>query len=245
MTKIAFISDIHGNFDALLAVMTALKEEACDLTLCLGDIVGYGPSPCECVDFIRQNNIQAVLGNHDEYVTLLMDTRVERLREDIRIAVEWTQSQLPMDALKWLSRLPFEMAAEDVFTFIHGSFAPGKWGYCLDEGTFAANFKNQEAQLAFCGHSHSPLIGIDRPGGTPVVDYIRHCKLPENEKIMINVGSVGQPRDRDPRACAVTYVVETRELKLHRVEYDIAVVQEKIKAAGLPEKFAQRLEVGR
>lgn len=245
MTKIAFISDIHGNFDALQAVMAALKDEACDLTLCLGDIVGYGPCPCECVDYIRQNNIQAVLGNHDEYVTLLMDPRLDRLREDIRIAVQWTQSQLPMDALKWLAQLPFEMAAEEYFTFIHGSFAPGKWGYCLDEGTFAANFKNQKAQLAFCGHSHSPLVGIDRPDATPIVDYIRHCRLPEDEKIMVNVGSVGQPRDRDPRACAVTYVVETRELKLHRVEYDIAAVQEKIQAAGLPEKFAQRLEVGR
>lgn len=245
MTKIAFISDIHGNFTALQAVMAALKGEACDLTLCLGDIVGYGPCPRECVDYIRQNNIQTVLGNHDEYVTLLMDPRLDRLREDIRVAIEWTQSQLSMDALKWLAQLPFEMAADDYFTFIHGSFAPGKWGYCLDEGTFAANFKYQTAKLAFCGHNHSPLVGIDRPGAMPVVDYIRHCKLPDEEKIMVNVGSVGQPRDRDPRACAVTYVVETRELKLHRIEYDIAAVQEKIRAAGLPEKFAQRLEVGR
>ena len=125
MTKIAFISDIHGNFEALQAVMTALKEEACDLTVCLGDIVGYGPCPSECVDYIRQNNIQAVLGNHDEYVTLLMDPHVERLREEIRIAIEWTQAQLSMDDLKWLAMLPFEMAAEDFFTIIHGSFAPG------------------------------------------------------------------------------------------------------------------------
>ncbi len=174
-----------------------------------------------------------------------MDPRVERLREEIQIAIGWTQSQLSMDALYWLAKLPFEMACEDEFVCVHGSFMPGKWGYCLDEATFAANFKYQQAQLAFCGHSHSPLIGIDQPEQTPVVDYIRPGTVVDNFKVMINVGSVGQPRDRDPRACAAIYELETRKIKLIRVEYDIAKVQEKIREVGLPEKFALRLEVGR
>lgn len=128
---------------------------------------------------------------------------------------------------------------------LHSSFAHGRWAYCMDEASFAANFLQQPCQLAFCGHSHSPLIGIDMPNAQPFVDFIRPYTLPTDHKIMVNVGSVGQPRDHDPRACACTYVLETRQLELIREPYDIEMAQNKIYMARLPEKFATRLEVGR
>jgi len=244
MTKIGFISDIHGNIDALQAVLTRLEQCGCGMVFCLGDIVGYGAGPSECIKLIREREIPAVMGNHDEYVTLLMDPGVEKLREDVRQAIYWTQSNLSMDDLRWLASLPMRIETEE-FTVLHASFHTVKWAYCLDEATFTANFKLQTMPLAFCGHSHSPLLGIEVPDDTPYVDYIRKTIIKPDLKYMINVGSVGQPRDRDPRASAVTYNLESRELELLRVEYDIAAAQARIRAAGLPEKFAVRLQEGR
>ncbi|MGI5922582.1 MAG: metallophosphoesterase family protein [Lentisphaeria bacterium] len=245
MTKLGFISDIHGNIDALEAVLARLDKEGCELILCLGDIVGYGAAPEQCVNLIREREMHCVLGNHDEYVTLLMDPRVERLRDEVRHSVAWTQAQLSMDNLKWLAKLSNQIDAE-LFGLCHGAYGPNPWAYCLDEETFKRNFQHQPCQLAFCGHSHKPLIAVDLPDrDLPMVDYIRHCKVPEDNKVMINIGSVGQPRDNDPRACAVIYDADNRELQLIRVEYDIEAAQKKIRAASLPERFAARLAIGR
>jgi len=243
MTKIGFISDIHGNVEALQAVLAKLDQLGCDKIFSLGDIVGYGANPSECIKIIRERGLPAVMGNHDEYVTLLMDPGVEKLREEIQQAIYWTQNNLSMDELRWLANLPMRIETDD-FTVLHASFHTIRWAYCLDEATFAANFKQQNVYLAFCGHSHSPLLGMEVPNETPYVDYIRKTVLKPGLKYMINVGSVGQPRDRDPRACAVIYDLESNELELLRIEYDIAAAQAKIRAAGLPEKFAIRLQEG-
>lgn len=249
MTKLAIISDIHSNIDAFQSVLKHIDEVGADMIINLGDIVGYGPCPNECMSLIHEREIQSVLGNHDEYVTLIMDPRVEKLRDEIRKVVEWTQCQLSMDDLKWLSKLPMRMDAE-YFEILHASYSPVRWAYCLDETTFATNFQFQTANLAFCGHSHSPLIAIDSPeGGTPIVDYIRgeshKIKLPEDRKIMVNVGSVGQPRDRDPRSCVVFYELEKRELWLDRVPYDLEKAKQRFIDANLPERFGERIMQGR
>ena len=247
MTRIAFISDIHSNIDALRSVLAHIDKVGADVTVCLGDIVGYGGAPAECLHLIQEREIQTVMGNHDEYVTLIMDPRVEKLRPEIRQAVEWTQMQLSMDDLKWLSKLPMRMNAED-FEVLHSSYAPGRWAYCLDEPTFAKNFDHQEISLAFCGHSHSPLFGFRDDNGLLLLDYIRNAsrktRIPEHAKTMINVGSVGQPRDKDPRACVVFYEMENKELWMDRIDYDIEAAREKILAAKLPQKFADRLLLG-
>ena len=247
MTKIAFISDIHSNIDALQSVLAHIDKVGADVILCLGDIVGYGGAPKQCLDLIRERDIQTVMGNHDEYVTLIMDPRVERLRPEIRQAIEWTQAQLSMDDLKWLSNLDMRMAADE-FEILHASYAPPRWAYCLDEPTFARNFEHQTKQLAFCGHSHSPLFGFQMENGDPLLDYIRNAsrktKIDGKFKTMVNVGSVGQPRDKDPRACVVFYEMEQKELWMDRVEYDIEAARAKIMDAKLPQKFADRLLVG-
>ncbi len=245
MTKIGFFSDVHANWEALTAILKRLDDEQCDQLVCLGDIVGYGASPSECLHLIQEREIPCVMGNHDEYVTMLMNPAFDHLRDEIKKSIEWTQAQLSMDDLKWLSKLPMRIELEDVFIALHSSFAAGKWSYCLDEATFAANFARQPCQLAFCGHSHSPLIGIEMPGHQPFVDFIRPYTVPDDHKVMVNVGSVGQPRDRDPRACACTYILETRRLELIREPYDVEMAQNKIYMARLPDKFGLRLQVGR
>ncbi len=245
MTRIAFISDIHSNIDALLAVFAHIEKVGADVTLCLGDIVGYGPCPSECLHEIQNREIQCVLGNHDEYVTLLMDPRVEKLRPDIKQVVEWTQMQLSMDDLKWLSKLPMQMAADD-FSILHSSFAPTRWSYCIDERTFLINFIHQPCQLAFCGHSHSPLLGMDMAPNEPQLDFYEKPKvIPTDRKVMVNVGSVGQPRDRNPKACVVFYEMETRQVRLDRVPYDTEKAKERFIAAKLPERFGQRICMGK
>ena len=245
MTRIAFISDIHSNYEALTAMLARLDREGYDMLICLGDIVGYGANPNECVSLIREREIPCALGNHDEYVTLLMDPSIGKLREDIQHAISWTQAQLSMDALKWLAMLPKSLEVEGEFIALHSSFAAGRWAYCRNEESFAANFERQPCRLAFCGHSHTPLIGVEVPGYAPFVDFIHDGPIPQTGKVMVNVGSVGQPRDHNPYSCACIYELETGNLQLIRERYDIAAAQAKIRAAGLAERFALRLGVGR
>lgn len=245
MTRIALISDIHANLEALTAVNADIKNTGADMTVCLGDIVGYGPDPAACVDFIRANDIQTVMGNHDEYVTLLMDPRIDRLRDEVKASIEWTQSKLSMDDLTWLAKLPYRMDA-DIFSITHGSYSPrNHFAYCRDEESFAENFTGQTSQLAFCGHSHRPLVGIQTPDGRIFVDYIRDGELPADGKVMVNIGSLGQPRDENPCACVVYYDLETRHVALRRISYDFHTTMQKIMRSPLPEKFAKRLELGK
>ena len=249
MTKIAFISDIHGNLQALQTVLQRIDQHDFDMILCLGDIVGYGANPKECLQLVREREIPCVLGTHDEYVTIygMPGSQVERLRAEVQQVVAWTQSVLSMGELRWLAKLPRFLEAEE-FTICHSSFVPKAWTYCMTEDTFALNFHYQDVGLAFCGHSHSPMIGFDQgDDAQPYVDFIQPQELPEviDHKIMVNVGSVGQPRDMDPRACFVSYEVETRHLELVRVEYDIEGAQAAIREAGLPERFAARLGLGK
>ena len=150
-----------------------------------------------------------------------------------------------MDDLRWLSQRPRIIDAE-AFAMIHSSFSrKSRWAYCVDEHTVMENFQDQTYALAFCGHSHQPLIGYDQTPELPMVDFIRDVTLPSDAKIMVNVGSVGQPRDGDNRACACTYVLETRRLELLREPYDVEMAQNKIYMARLPDKFGLRLQVGR
>ena len=193
---------------------------------------------------IREREIDCVLGNHDHYVTLLMDARLERLRPDVRQAVEWTQAALPMEDLRWLAELPRRLDYEEL-TIVHGSFGPKPWAYLVNEAALAENFKHQDVPLGFCGHSHVPMLSYNREADAPFIHYFENGPLPDESRVIVNVGAVGQPRDHDPRAACVIYELESRTLHLVRVPYDIAETQELMRQAGLPEKFITRLELGR
>lgn len=244
--RLAFISDIHGNLEALSAVLKEIDAASVDGIYCLGDVVGYGANPAECLELVQKNCAKCILGNHDEYVSSFDDSGYRRLRDDVKKSIAWTQSQLKFEDLNWFLKLP--MTAEvGGCTLIHSSFAPQRWSYCFDANAFYMNFKYQKVPLAFCGHSHYPMIGVDlNPGEMPYLDDLRPgTKIPNVGKVMVNVGSVGQPRDYDSRACFVVYDTDEQLVKMHRVEYDIAAAQKKIADAGLPEVFARRLSIGR
>ena len=233
MTRIAFISDIHANLEALNAVLQEIDTHGADMIICLGDVVGYGPNPKECIDVIRSREIPTIKGNHDDYCSMLFEADItKRLRDDIKTSIEWTQTQL-------------SLASDEDFNLIHGSNTPNHYNYCRDEETIKLNFEYQQYPLCFCGHSHSPLIGVDRGAELPYVDYIRKQTIKPDAKVLVNVGSVGQPRDGDPRATIVYYEFEEHALAISRIPYNFKITQEKIRAANLPEKFAARLAVGK
>ena len=246
MTRIAFISDIHANLEALNAVLQEIDTHGADMIICLGDVVGYGPNPKECIDVIRSREIPTIKGNHDDYCSMLFEADItKRLRDDIKTSIEWTQTQLTFDDIDWLAKLPESLASDEDFNLIHGSNTPNHYNYCRDEETIKLNFEYQQYPLCFCGHSHSPLIGVDRGEELPYVDYIRKQTVKPDAKVLVNVGSVGQPRDGDWRAAFAVFSPKEALVQLYRVEYDIATTQQKIIDAGLPQRLADRLAVGR
>jgi len=242
--KVGVFGDVHANLPALRAVLAALDEAGCDELICTGDVVGYGPSPAECIAVLRERGVACVLGNHDKYVTLIMDPALDRLDPDTRAVIDWTQSVLSMDDLRWLAELPLRLDFEG-FCVVHGSLGRRRWQYLVDERALAEHFAHQKKPLAFSGHSHLPIIGLQAPDRPPRMTFLKKGPLPRNVKVVINPGSVGQPRDRDPRAACVVYDADEHFIQPLRVEYDIAQTQELMRKAGLPERFIKRLAEGR
>ncbi len=241
--KIGVISDIHGNLQAFEAVLAALQTENVGRILCAGDVVGYGANPLKCIELVRRHRIICVRGNHDDMVA--HDGREKKLRPDVRQTIAWTRDRLPDEAIDWLGKLPMQTQYAGI-EILHAShvFRP-QWQYVLDKCSLIANFLFQRGAIAFNGHTHVPFVGIHNRGAEPRLARIQDFKLPEKSRYLINVGSVGQPRDRNPEACYATFDTRERHLRLHRVKYDIDTAAQAIRAAALPEFFATRLEVGR
>ncbi|OGV74709.1 MAG: hypothetical protein A3K18_15165 [Lentisphaerae bacterium RIFOXYA12_64_32] len=244
MPKIGIIGDIHANLIALQSVLDVLDKEGCLSLVCTGDIVGYGPAPADCIRLVRERKIACVLGNHDHYVTMIMDPRVEELREDIRTTVKWTQNLLAMNDLKWLAQLPVQLDLEH-FSVVHGAFGPKRWTYLKNESSLAYNFEHQKVALAFCGHSHVPLISYPRDAAPPHLTYFRTKTKIDKPKTIINVGAVGQPRDHDPRAACGVFDTDERTVRPIRVPYDIVKCQTLMRELSLPAAFIDRLSEGR
>lgn len=241
--KIGFISDIHANFKALQAVLAALAEEDCVKILCCGDIVGYGPAPKTCLEIIREGNIPCVRGNHDDM--MLSISQAADLRKDVRESLQWTHAQLSTDEREWLGTLPM-FRDYPPFSIVHSSnvLSP-PWLYAIDVKGVMANFLFQRRQVTFNGHSHVPMLATHERGQRPLINRFSKAVLAHQYRYLLNVGSVGQPRDRDPRASYAVYDTTDGAVYLRRVEYDIAATQAAIRTAGLPEKLATRLEQGR
>lgn len=239
--RYGIIADIHGNLDALEVVLKDIKEQQCTHVVCLGDIVGYGANPKECLDIIRAMNIPTVKGNHDEYIGV--DENPDGFNDAAAEAVTWSRAQLTEDDRKYLRELKyFRLVAN--FSIVHATLdAPGRWGYVFDKLEAASSFTYQNTQVCFFGHTHVPVAFI-RDTGVRGGKYSRF-RVEPGRKYFVNVGSVGQPRDGDPRAAYVVYDIPQQTIELRRLDYDIAAAQKKIRAAGLPERLADRLEHGR
>ncbi len=240
--KLGIFGDIHANLPALEAVYATLKKEKCHKLVSTGDIVGYGPHPCECIDFMMKHKIESVCGNHDEYT--LLGSKGVQINKDARAVIEWTRSIIEYKHLKWLSELPNKIKIAGV-EIIHASHIPTKkWAYLINEENISKSFEFQQSKVSFSGHTHLPMIATHIDGFDDKIRPLKSCKLYGGDKFMINVGSVGQPRDKNRKSCAVTYDTKTREIKVFRVAYDQSTVLESMKELGFSNFLINRLKKG-
>jgi diadenosine tetraphosphatase ApaH/serine/threonine PP2A family protein phosphatase len=239
----AIIGDVHGNVDALWATLDVLDRLEVEDIICAGDLVGYGGAPSECIDLIRGRGIRCVKGNHDAYV-VRPESMSAAVREDAANVISWTRSALSVEQLEWLDALPVFLECMD-FQVTHASNQPyPEWHYILSPRRAAMHFLFQKKPLSFTAHSHVPLLGMHQPGHHLSLELFRNLILPDNVSVMVGVGAVGQPRDQDPRACAMLYDTVKRSVSILRVKYDVPAAQKRIREAGLPESLAIRLEWG-
>ncbi|MGB9682580.1 MAG: metallophosphoesterase family protein [bacterium] len=242
--KIAVISDIHGNLEALNTVLECLEKDI-EKIICLGDIVGYGPNPKECCDIIREKDIYSLCGNHD--AACFDDSLIDYFNPYAREAIIWTRFQLTDEYVSFLKGLPFEGFLHG-FRVVHG--APGSpFDYIMTSSDAREAFLSFGEDLCFIGHSHI-MEFYEQKKGHPLVRQLplrnqQELVIEDDKRYIINVGSVGQPRDRDPRAGYIVYDTEAKVIKAYRVEYRIDIVQRKMQLKGLPPILWERLELGR
>ncbi len=240
--RVLVISDIHANLTALEAVLADAGEV--EATWCLGDLVGYGPDPNECVERIRGlPNLVCLLGNHDAAALNQID--VDAFNSEARSSLNWVKGTLSADNLDYIQHLP-EVTEVDQVTLAHGSPRNPIWEYILDPRTAHRNLDYFQTPFCFVGHTHLPIIYQFNTALTVVT-----VMAPEagdahtlTARAMANPGSVGQPRDHDPRACYAIFETSEALWEMHRVVYDIEGVQQRIRKAGLPLKHALRLTEG-
>ncbi|MBU3933542.1 metallophosphatase family protein [bacterium] len=234
--------DIHANLEALDAVLAALAGERIDRYLCLGDIVGYGANPRECIAEIKKIDAPTIAGNHDWAAVGLFD--IAYFNPAAKAAVLWTRQNLAYEDKEFLKNLDL-IHREEELTLVHASLQnPGQFEYILDISSAARTFELLRTRLCFIGHSHAPLIFI-KEGENYSFTFQAKVKLKASRMYIINAGSVGQPRDADPRASYVVYDSESEDVEIKRVPYDVQKAQEKIIKAGLPTTLAERLAAGR
>jgi diadenosine tetraphosphatase ApaH/serine/threonine PP2A family protein phosphatase len=240
--RILVISDIHANFTALETVLNDAGQ--IDAAWCLGDLVGYGPDPNECVERISQlPRLTCMLGNHDAAALRMIDT--ETFNHEARLAIYWTQQALSTASIHFLQALPEKTMVEDV-TLAHGSPRQAVWEYLLDTRTATANFAHFETPYCFVGHTHLPVLYYlpDEATTARLIVPDTPIELTLAPRTIINPGSVGQPRDRDPRASYAIYNSQHHTWEYRRVTYDVVSVQERMRESGLPERHIQRLAAG-
>ncbi len=231
--RTAVISDIHGNFEALTAVERSIREEGADRVVCLGDIVGYGADPVACIDRVRVLCAHVILGNHD--AAAVDPSSAERFSSLAAIAILWTRSALTADHLTYLRGLPLTLDDGDLY-FVHASpINPAEWAYIFDAIDARGAMSGFTQNVCFIGHTHQAAV-------------FRHRRsegaLKRDERVIINVGSVGQPRDGCPDASYGVFDDELWEYRNIRVAYDVESAARKIRKAGLPSRLADRLIVG-
>jgi putative phosphoesterase len=221
----AVLSDVHGNLHALTATLESIDQHALDQIVCLGDTVGYGAHPSECIAIVRQRCKIILAGNHDWGVCGRQS--LQWFNPYAREAALWTREQLKVEEIQWLAELPLTFRDGEML-FVHASpLEPKSWEYIDSPYSAERALESVDARIVFIGHSHRAEI------------------YRMNDRMLVNVGSVGQPRDGDPHARWCLVDDETMQPELIGVDYDIPGAMSAIRAAGLPELLAVRLEAGR
>ena len=241
--RYAILADIHSNLAAFEAVLNdADGRGGFDKIWCLGDVVGYGPDPHECIERLRQFKPVCIAGNHDWAAIGKMDT--SEFNPVAAIAAHWTAEQLTAEDKDYLLGLPPTLH-ENGFTLAHGSPREPVWEYLLSTDVARENFAYFETACCLVGHSHVPLI-FELVNDKVVYREFKETTLKlKDRRMIINPGGVGQPRDGDPRASYAIYDAETKAVYHYRVEYDIPATQKKMAERGLPTPLIVRLGVGR
>jgi diadenosine tetraphosphatase ApaH/serine/threonine PP2A family protein phosphatase len=237
----AIVSDIHGNFEALETVLEDLAQYKPATIQCLGDFVGYGGSPNECIDRLRPMIEHAVVGNHD--LAACGKLKLTYFNANAAMAAQWTEAALTPDNRRYLEELPYEVKWRET-VLVHASPAqPEDWHYVLSPVEAEIEMNAYQESLCFIGHSHYPGT-FEREGGRVKYSRSAEIRLEPGRRYLVNVGAVGQPRDSDPRAAYVLYDEDARTVRHIRLEYDIAGAMKRILDAGLPRFLAERLQWG-
>lgn len=235
-------SDIHANLEALQAVFATFEKEKVDQYICLGDIVGYGANPRECLQLVLEYDSLVVAGNHDYAVAGKLN--IDFFNPYAKAAVLWTRSQLSEQEMQYLANLDLVQKIENVLTLVHGTLNfPEMFDYIQTSYDAHLTLELLDTPICFLGHSHVPVAFFQ--GTTVTFSMDEEVPVPKDGKTLLNVGSVGQPRDENPMGCCAVYDDEAEKVWLHRVEYDIEAAISKIIKAGLPEILGERLRYGR
>jgi predicted phosphodiesterase len=243
--KLAIISDIHANSEALEAVLADIKASNVDEILCLGDIVGYGANPNECIDLVKKSCNLILLGNHDAAAVGLLST--QHFNIHAKIAIEWTMGNLTGASHSFLKSLPLKETKLS-HTFVHATpYEPNMWYYITSLEEAAFNFQFFETEFCFVGHTHIPIIIVLEEEKEVYVHQGESLNWSQLEKVrfLINVGSVGQPRDRNPNSCYGIIDSDAKTFTYHRVQYDVQKTQAKMRKIKMPEFLITRLDEGR
>jgi predicted phosphodiesterase len=240
--RVLVISDIHANLTAFEAVLADAAGKW-DKIWCLGDLIGYGPNPNECVTLLRQFEHISLSGNHDWAVLGKID--ISTFNTEAQVAIRWTRDTLTADTSAYLDELP-PLLVEGLFTLAHASPRQPVWEYILDPLTAALNFDFFATPYCLVGHTHVPVWFEEREIDE-IVPHMPNYAAPlhlNQTRLIINPGSVGQPRDSDPRAAYA--ILDTDELswQYHRVSYLVRKTQEQMRQCGMPSRLINRLEYG-
>jgi diadenosine tetraphosphatase ApaH/serine/threonine PP2A family protein phosphatase len=242
--RYGILGDIHANLSALEAALDRLELERVDRIISVGDVVGYGAAPRECIRLLQELDAHVVKGNHDAACVGEVDTTY--FNQYARFAVQWTIEVLGPEDLRWLRALPMTLHLGDC-EVAHGTLdRPENYDYLMGVREAAPSLGVLTSPVCFVGHSHIPITVL-RPREAP--DRLAYCPdstvdLSEADRAIVNVGSVGQPRDEDPRLAVAVYDSEQQKVWIHRCAYDIEREALRIRAAGLPGMLADRLWLG-
>jgi predicted phosphodiesterase len=242
--RYAVLADIHANLAAFTAVLADIEHNGgVEEVWCLGDIVGYGPDPHQCIELLRRCNHMCVAGNHDWAVVGKID--VSKFTPDAAVVCKWTAQQLSYEDVAYLEGLPLVIQKED-FTLVHGSPREPIWEYIESTGVAKENFAYFESQFCLVGHSHVPLIFKDNGDGVCSGNqFVTNIRLVlGRNRLIINPGGVGQPRDGDSKASYAIYDSEAKVVDLYRVPYDVDATKARMVEHNLPVRLAARLSFG-
>jgi predicted phosphodiesterase len=241
--RYGIFSDVHSNLEALESILNALREESIDTYLCIGDVVGYAANPCECIRRVKDSAAACVAGNHDWASVDLLST--DYFNTNAKTAIQWTRRKLEDNDRYFLESLKLTYGNDDL-TLVHGTLnGPEDFNYMIDNYNALQTFKLLETDICFVGHSH--IAGFFIKDKDNLMHYREDnlVSIKRGFKYIINVGSVGQPRDGNPKAAYCIYDTDKKEVQIKRVNYAIETTRKKIIDAGLPKFLADRLLIGR